>query len=161
MIITTTRSPVAAFIDTLLTALAWLFFIYLLGSGMLAILTGARSAPDLSPLARVLPSMGTLSIYVAVAVVNALVLLLWARYNAVRYGGMDRRSPSEHLDDVRLARSFGVDIVQRMRSARSKAMTVHHTDEGRIRGIDFHDQRDTHLRSVGVSEPRQAQVSWG
>ncbi|KCV59270.1 poly-beta-1,6-N-acetyl-D-glucosamine biosynthesis protein PgaD [Bordetella bronchiseptica 99-R-0433] len=137
MIIKTPRSRVAAAIDALLTALAWFGFFYLFGAGLLAVLQGARGGPEIGWAARVLPSLATLGAYLAVALLNAAVLVAWARYNAMRYGGLDRRRVPDPLGDRDLARSFGVDRAQRARIAGAKSLTVHHTEDGRIRALDF------------------------
>jgi biofilm PGA synthesis protein PgaD len=137
MIIRTPRSRLAAFIDTVLTAIAWIAFIYLFGSGILSVLLDEGSGPRVSFMDRLLPSAGTITIYLAVAIVNAAVLLAWAIYNGFRFKGTDRRSRSEPLDEARLARGFGVDVAMRLRSERARIMTVHHTDEGAIKRIKF------------------------
>ena len=138
MIIRTARSRLAGAIDFLLTALAWAAFAYLLLAGMWNLLLSTSAGPDISWLERLLPSLGTLGIYTAVALFNAALLLAWARYNALRFGGMDRRSAPSPLDDQTLARRFGVSLAQRIGMAGSRIMTVHHSEQGDIVGVDFH-----------------------
>jgi biofilm PGA synthesis protein PgaD len=139
MIIKTTRSRLASFIDAVLTALAWIAFTYLFGSGLVDILSGQREGgPDMTVLARLLPTMGTLGVYAIVAVINAAILLAWARYNAYRYHGVDRRQASMPLTDMQLAQSFGVPLKTRLNSSMAKSMTIHHCGDGHIQRVDIH-----------------------
>lgn len=148
MIIQTPRSRLHAAVDTLLTALAWIGFIYLLGAGLWEMFQGGREqGPDIPVVSVLLPSLGTLGIYLVVALFNAGILLVWARYNAIRYGGLDRRQAPLPLTDAQLAQSFGVHLLLRMRLAGAKAMTVHHTAEGHIHSIDFHIEEAIALAS--------------
>ncbi|MDO9435211.1 poly-beta-1,6-N-acetyl-D-glucosamine biosynthesis protein PgaD [Hydrogenophaga sp.] len=139
MIIRTSRSRLHTFVDAVLTAIAWILFIYLFGSSLIDILSGYREGgPDLSRVERFLPTVGTLGIYALVALVNAAVLLTWALYNAHRFRGVDRRKPPAPLTDVQLAQSFGLPPEQRAESATAKSMTIHHGKDGNIEGIDIH-----------------------
>lgn len=139
MIIKTTRSRLASFVDAVLTALAWIAFTYLFGAALLDILGGRREGgPDMTALARMLPTLGTLGVYALVAMVNAAILLAWARYNAYRFRGVDRRQALAPLTDAQLARSFGLQLEQRQGSAMAKSMTIHLCSDGHIQGIDIH-----------------------
>lgn len=139
MIIKTPRSRLLASVDVLLTSLAWLALIYLLGKGMLAIVQGQRSGPEVTLFERFLPSAGTLGAYAIVAVVNACVLLLWAKYNELRFRGKDRRAALAQLSSEQVAQSFSMDADTRLSVATSRWMTVHHGAEGQVQSIDFHD----------------------
>ncbi|QHE87503.1 poly-beta-1,6-N-acetyl-D-glucosamine biosynthesis protein PgaD [Hydrogenophaga sp. BPS33] len=139
MIIKTSRSRLASFIDAVLTAIAWIAFSYLFGASLLNVLSGQREGgPDMTALTRLLPTMGTLSIYVVVALINAAILLTWARYNAYRFRGVDRRQASLPLNDAQLADRFGLSLKRRLSAAGARSMTIHHCKDGHIRGIDIH-----------------------
>ena len=139
MIIRTSRSRLHTVVDVLLTAIAWIAFIYLFGTSLVEILRGYREGgPDLSRIDRFLPTLGTLSVYALVALVNAAILMTWALYNAFRFRGKDRRQPSAPLTDAQLALSFGLAPQERAGSAAAKSMTIHHGKEGDIEGIDIH-----------------------
>ena len=138
MIIRTPRSRLAGAIDFLVTALAWAAFAYLLLAGMWNLLLSTRAGPNISCLERLLPSLATLGIYTAVALFNAALLLAWARYNALRFSGVDRRSAPAPIDDQALALRFGVPLLHRVDMAASRIMTVHHNAQGEIVGVDFH-----------------------
>jgi biofilm PGA synthesis protein PgaD len=139
MIIRTTRSRLAAFVDVIVTAIAWIAFIYFLGTGLWEIVIGQRQGgPDISRIARFFPTMETLGIYALVALVNGAILLAWARYNAYRFRGVDRRQAPVPLTDAQLAESFGLALAERMGSASAKSMTIHHGREGDIERVDIH-----------------------
>lgn len=139
MIIKTARSRLASSIDAVLTAIAWIAFTYLFGASLVEILSGRREGgPSLGAIAEALPTMATLGIYAVVAVVNALILLGWARYNAYRFRGVDRRRPSAPLSDAQLAQSFGLPLQMRVASTQAKSMTIHHNKDGHISDIRIH-----------------------
>ena len=139
MIIRTSRSRLHTFVDVVLTAIAWIAFIYLFGTSLVEILRGYREGgPDIPPIERFLPTMGTLGIYALVALVNAAILIAWAMYNAARFRGKDRRHPPAALSNAQLAQSFGLPLQQRADSAAAKSMTIHHGKDGDIEGIDIH-----------------------
>lgn len=140
MIIRTPRSRLHFVIDVFVTLVAWVALLYFLGMGMLSILQGQRSGPEVTLLVeRLLPSAGTVGAYMLVAAFNAAVLLLWAKYNEWRFRGKERRTASPLLDDEQLAKSFGIDLPERLRSSRARRMTVHHDSEGNIRNIEIND----------------------
>lgn len=132
MIISTSRTLPGFLFDALLTAVGWMAFIYLFGAGILAILRGAAQGPQASLLPTFLPTLGTLSTYAIVFVINAVILICWALYNNFRFKGFDRRKPIDAISTVRVARSFSVtlDEVNSLRSA--QVLTVHHNAQGGI-----------------------------
>lgn len=140
MIIRTPRSRLHFVIDVIVTLIAWVALLYFFGMGMLSILQGHRSGPEVTLLVeRLVPSAGTVGAYMLVALFNAAVLLLWAKYNEWRFRGKERRQPPTPLTDEQLAKSFGVDLAERLRAAPSRRMTVHHDAEGNVQAIDIHD----------------------
>lgn len=138
MIIKTTRSRLASFVDAVLTALAWIAFAYLFGEALWDIMSRQREGgPGMESLRSALPTLGTLSLYAIVALVNAAILLAWARYNAYRFRGVDRRQALPPLSDAQLAESFGLPLEQRVSAAGARSMTIHHCKDGHIQGIDI------------------------
>ena len=136
MIIQTPRSIAHFLIDFLLTALAWLAFFYLLANGIASIVKGDRHSADISVTAHLLPSIATLLIYLLVAACIALVLYAWAKYNAKRFGGLDRRATPPPLSHEDLAASFGISVEQLEQLRRSYISVIHHTPDGRIVQIE-------------------------
>lgn len=140
-IITTPRSKVITLIDFLLTTLAWFAFCYLFAAGMRPILDGRIRGLDVPVVSRLLPHVHTLLVYGLVAVCIAGLLFVWASYNAVRFGGLDRRTSPPALTDAALATSFDVNSGQLKILHSSQITRIHHTEEGQISLIDFAGDR--------------------
>ncbi|MBO4121747.1 poly-beta-1,6-N-acetyl-D-glucosamine biosynthesis protein PgaD [Cupriavidus gilardii] len=135
MIIRTKRTRVGWLIDALLTALAWIGFGYLCVTGLLAVLRHANAGPDVPFWSALLPTAGTLSIYVVVGLFNGVVLLTWALYNQYRFSGLDRRKPIPALRDDELARSFKVSGEQLRALQKAKVAVVDHEGDGTIADV--------------------------
>ena len=131
----------SSLVDLLLTALAWFVFCYLLATGMHSILQGAALGHASSLVSLLLPDLHTLLAYACVAVGIDLLLLVWARYNTLRFGGLDRRKPRPPLSAAALAASFEIspDLLEALHA--SQGLRIHHTDAGQISKIDFTPQR--------------------
>jgi biofilm PGA synthesis protein PgaD len=136
MIIKTERSAVFTLIDFILTLLAWIAFGYLFIAGIVSIVQGDTPGLAVPIMSRLLPSLRTLLVYVVVAVGIALVLFAWAKYNAIRFGGLDRRKTPPALSNEALATSFEISAEQLTHLRDSRRAVIHHTPEGRIDGID-------------------------
>ena len=136
MIITTKRSRAGYLFDLLLTAVGWLAFVYLFGAGIVAILRGAASGPQAPLWPTFLPTLQTLGSYAVLALLNAAVLVLWAAYNHLRFGGKDRRQPIAPLDDHRLALSFAVTPRQIAQLRAARVASIHHGGDGEIQTIE-------------------------
>ena len=86
-LIFTERRLLPRIIDVLLTAIAWVGFIYLIYKGLITALAH-------SPYMGVRPfftTLDTVTFYILVALVNGLVLIGWAKYNQFRFR-VERRS---------------------------------------------------------------------
>ena len=70
------------------------------------------------------------------ALLNAAVLVLWAAYNHLRFGGKDRRQPIAPLDDHRLALSFAVTPRQITQLRAARVTIIHHGGDGEIQAIE-------------------------
>ncbi|MBB1594990.1 poly-beta-1,6-N-acetyl-D-glucosamine biosynthesis protein PgaD [Achromobacter sp. UMC46] len=145
MIITTQRSRAGYLVDLLLTAVGWFAFVYLFGSGIVAILRAAAGGPDVALWPVFLPTVRTLWGYGLLALANAAVLVGWAVYNHRRFGGKDRRKPIRPLSDHRLAMSFAVTPGQLAALRATRVAVIHHGPDGEILQIDKNEPR---LRSV-------------
>jgi len=132
MIIRTTRSRAGFLLDALLTLIGWVAFIYLFGTGILAILRGAAGGPEASLVPTFLPTLGTLSAYAAIALFNAAILVAWAVYNHRRFAGLDRRKAIDAVSLAKMARSFSVTVSEVIRLRTAKVVTVHHHPSGDI-----------------------------
>lgn len=81
-LIFTERRLLPRIIDVLLTAIAWVGFIYLIYKGLITALAH-------SPYMGVRPfftTLDTVTFYILVALVNGLVLIGWAKYNGFVFG---------------------------------------------------------------------------
>lgn len=135
MIIRTPRSHWRWLLDAVLTALAWIGFGLLCVTGMLAILEEAGTGPGVPLWSAMLPTMGTLSLYVVVGLANGVVLLSWALYNQFRFAGMDRRKPIPALANDELARSFSLPVHRLDVLQRAKVAIVAHENDGAIADV--------------------------
>lgn len=143
MIIKTTRSRLATAVDVVVTAVAWIAFVYLFGSGVMEILEGHRQSGPGMRIPYLLPTLGTLGDYALVALLNAGILISWAWYNFLRFRGMDRRKHPAPLTDAQVAQGFHLPLEQRLNAAGAKSMTIRHGKEGNIADIEV----DIPLRS--------------
>ncbi|HEU0229743.1 MAG TPA: poly-beta-1,6-N-acetyl-D-glucosamine biosynthesis protein PgaD [Burkholderiaceae bacterium] len=141
MIIKTPRSRVSALIDFALTLLAWIAFGYLFIDGIVSIVEGNTPGLAVPFMSRLLPELRTLLVYVVVAAIIALVLFAWAKYNAARFGGLDRRKTPPALSSEALADSFEISADQLATLRESRRATIHHTPDGLISGIEASDVR--------------------
>lgn len=137
MLIKTPRSRTNALVDFFLTALAWFVFCYLFVTGIWSILESATPGLSMPLVPRLLLEVHTLLAYVFVAAGIDLLLLAWAVYNALRFGGLDRRKAQPALTCAALAASFEISLELLKALRASQAMRIHHTDEGQINAIDF------------------------
>src|SRR3546814_13058483 len=84
MIIKMPRFWVFALIDFVLTALAWVIFLYLFGGGVASILKGDMPGIAVPLASRLLPFLYTLLVYIVVAIGIGLVLFAWSKYKEIR-----------------------------------------------------------------------------
>ena len=139
MIVKTPRSALASATDGLLTALAWAAFGSLFASGIHSLLTDPAHAA-VPAVSRLLPDVQALVAYALAVACIGLLLSAWACYNAVRFGGLDRRKPPGDTLSTALAGHFDVSPAQLQILRASRTILIHHTDDGRISMIDFmHD----------------------
>lgn len=129
-----TRPVLARAADLVVTIIAWILFIILLYRGVLDAGTKPQSGPR--PLVPdLLSTFDTLTLYLLIALINAMILVGWALYNQFRFRGRDRREPIGALPDRKLARGFRVkeDVLKELRSTRS--VVVFHDEEGNFAGM--------------------------
>ncbi|MFW7342166.1 poly-beta-1,6-N-acetyl-D-glucosamine biosynthesis protein PgaD [Pollutimonas sp. H1-120] len=132
MIITTARSRAGLLLDAVLTIIGWIGFVYLFGTGILAIIYGAAQGPRAPLLPLFSPTLGTLSSYAVIAAANAAILIAWALYNHWRFKDQDRRKPLKAVGAGHLARSFALTLDQVDGLAVTKIATIHHDAQGYI-----------------------------
>lgn len=130
MIIRTRRSRTAVIADTLLTALGWLGFSYLVMAGVIAVVSGVDHSLEISMLGSVLPTTQVLLLYAVIAAINALLLMLWGTYRR----RLTRVAPRDAtiLDDALFAERFALSRPQLQDIRLSQLLVIHHTENGEI-----------------------------
>lgn len=135
MIIFTRRSRIGFFLDTLLTVIGWVGFIYLFGTGIVAILQESAHGPQGPLWSAFLPTAGTITTYALIAAVNAAILIAWALYNNWRFSEFDRRRPIAPIDTPDIAQSFMLSASAVSGLNSTKISTLHHDAQGSIMSI--------------------------
>ena len=135
-IIRTRQRPILIVIDAFFTVVAWIGLLYLLVKGIWPFVDG-HDGPLLN--ASAFDALGTLQIYLWVALFNALVLISWARYQQRKSKSYaQRRLPAPVVGDIGLSKSFKLsgDRLKKLRSPGS--MTIHNDQEGDVLHVVSH-----------------------
>jgi biofilm PGA synthesis protein PgaD len=135
-IIRTRQRPFLVLIDVFLTVLAWIGLLYLLVRGLWPLID-THDGPRID--ASVFEALGTLQIYLWVALLNAVILIGWARYQqrkSKRFA--QRRLPAPVVDDQGLSKSFKLtgDRLAKLRTPGS--MTIHNNQDGDVSHVVTH-----------------------
>ena len=135
MIIKTERRLLARLIDFLLTLLAWCCLLYLFGKAFLNYVPAQESQylPKIS-----LAHWGvtnTLTTYLLVVFFNALLLIVWARYNQFRFRGKTSRRPFEPLTSQELSQHFEQTPGQLKKLRQARISTLEHDEAGTLVAI--------------------------
>ena len=135
-IIRTRQRPFLVVIDVFFTVLAWIGLLYLLASGLWPLID-THDGPRIN--ASVFDALGTLQIYLWVALLNAVILISWARYQQRKSKSYaQRRLPAPVVDDQGLSKSFKLtgDRLKKLRTPGS--MTIHNDQEGDVSHVVTH-----------------------
>lgn len=152
-IVRTRQRPFLVVVDVFFTVLAWIGLLYLLVRGIWPLIEPNGYFKVESTM---LDALGTLHIYLWVALLNAVILIAWARYQhrkSKRYA--QRRLPAPVVDDEGLSKSFKLtgDSLARLRQLGT--MVIHNNEAGEIsRVITRFLRLDPHAR-----QPLQPSVS--
>ncbi|UHC84326.1 poly-beta-1,6-N-acetyl-D-glucosamine biosynthesis protein PgaD [Pseudomonas sp. NIBR-H-19] len=136
-IIRTRQRPILVVIDVILTVVTWVGLLLLLMRGLWPLIETHAGAPRIDSSA--FDALGTLQIYLWIAVVNAVILIAWARYQQRKSRSFaQRRLPSPVIDDAGLSKSFKLcdDRLQKLRTP--GVMTIHNDQEGDISHVVTH-----------------------
>lgn len=151
IIIKTAHSRLQVARDGLLTALAWIAFLYLLAAGIRAFVPRGMRGLAVPMVARLLPDLRTLLLYALVALGIGALLFAWAGYNALRYGALDRRKPAPALTRQALARRFDLDAGQLSTLHDSQIVHILHDETGNILQLQANDGNSNASRNNVVS----------
>ncbi|MBF6615878.1 poly-beta-1,6-N-acetyl-D-glucosamine biosynthesis protein PgaD [Pollutimonas thiosulfatoxidans] len=137
MIIQTQRTPGVFALDVVLTAFGWAGFFYLFTRGVLSLLHTLPFRPQVPLLEVFLPTLSTLALYLLVAAFNALLVVLWARYNRIA-STSDRAQalPHTEADDDVLAAHFHVSCNQLHEIQDSRVTVIYHSEDGDIAHLE-------------------------
>lgn len=114
-------------LDVVLTLIAWLGFSYLIYAGLIAAL-------KLSPFMGIRPffsTLNTVTFYLAVACINAMALVGWAKYNELRFR-TERRKRRPELGRDEVAASFAITPELALEMSKGQVFTLAHYDTGAI-----------------------------
>ncbi|UWF49550.1 poly-beta-1,6-N-acetyl-D-glucosamine biosynthesis protein PgaD [Pseudomonas sp. N3-W] len=135
-IIRTRQRPFLIVVDVFFTVLAWIGLLYLLVRGLWPLLD-SHDGPRID--GTFFDALGTLQIYLWVALFNAVVLISWARYQQRKSRSFaQRRLPAPVADDEGLSKSFKLtgDRLERLRTPGS--MIIHNNQDGDISHVVPH-----------------------
>lgn len=135
-IIRTRQRPFLIVIDAFFTILAWIGLLYLLVRGLWPLID-THGGPRID--ASFFDALGTLQIYLWVALFNAVVLISWARYQHRKSKSFaQRRLPAPVVDDHGLSKSFKLtgDRLEKLRTPGS--MTIHNNQDGDVSHVISH-----------------------
>lgn len=136
-IIRTRQRPVLVVVDVLITLVAWIGLLFLLIRGLWPLVETHAGGPRIDHSA--FDALGTLQIYLWVALVNAVVLIGWARYQQRKSRSFaQRRLPAPVIDDQGLSKSFKLcdERLQKLRTP--GVMTIHNDQDGDISHVETH-----------------------
>lgn len=135
-IIRTRQRPFLIVLDAFFTVLAWVGLLYLLVRGLWPLID-THDGPRID--ASFFDALGTLQVYLWVALLNAVILISWARYQHRKSKSFaQRRLPAPVVDDQGLSKSFKLtgDRLEKLRTPGS--MTIHNNQDGDVSHVDNH-----------------------
>lgn len=151
MIIKTKRPASIVVVDTAITAVAWIAFIYQFTKGVLFLLSEHSGAP-LSNMFGVglTPTMTTLIVCVIVCMFNATVVYAWAQWQKTRHAKTHRHPYALELSPDALANHFSLSPQQLDNVQDSRVTVVYHSASG---GITHLETSDLQLQHVSARLP--------
>lgn len=126
-LIFTERRILPRLLDTLFTLIAWVGFGWLISQGLI---NASRARPDAGA-SHLGLDVGTIGMYLLVALFNAMLLILWARYNQHRFS-VERRRRRGALPEEVLAQLSGVPAERVKQLQGTRSMVVSHDADGAI-----------------------------
>ncbi len=130
-LILTEQRPIPRLIDSLLTILAWVGFIYLFTMG-LWIFSHHDARLSTLPLSS---ELNAIALYIAIAIFNALLLIVWAKYNQRRFS-IERRRHRPALTHAEIAQSFILEQALLETLRQSKVSSITYDNQGHIIDIN-------------------------
>lgn len=128
-IIRTRQRPFLMVVDVVLTILAWIGLVYLLARGLMP-MVDSHAGPRIN--VSLFDALTTLQFYAWVAVINAVLLISWARYRQRRHRQYPPRLPAPVVDSQRLSERFKLSDETFAQMRQSGIVIVHNDEEGGI-----------------------------
>ena len=123
LIITTKRSPLRKLFDYLATFVLWILFAFFIFHFLDAMLSGVFWESE---------ARNRLQFYFMLAVANAIVLILWAFYNMLRFQ-KQQYNAALHYNSRQFAQSLGISEELYQQIQNSRKMRVNFNNHGQIK----------------------------
>lgn len=114
-------------VDTILTSLMWISFVYLIFAGLIYALYEGEETDSQSFLDFLFEDIATIAGYTVFFFVNGIILVSWAKYNQFR-GRTERRTRRDGLTDTELSKEFNIPP-ETLRDLRHHSVVTIHNDE--------------------------------
>lgn len=139
-LVRTRQRKVMWIIDVLLTLMAWAGLIWLLARGITSMLE-THGGPRFD--APIFAALNTLQIYLWIALLNAVILISWARYQQHRGRKFaQRRAEAKALSDQNLNESFSLGEGDLEQLRRPGVLVIHNDEDGGVAEVKSHVSRD-------------------
>ncbi len=125
--------------DWVLSALMWAIYLYLIREVFIELYLLAEDAfdwasqstrPHAEPTA--FRFAYTLGIYAIVVVLNGTILIGWAVYNQLRFGGVESRKATAAVEPAELGRFYGVAADQVIEWQKARSLVMIHDADGKL-----------------------------
>lgn len=136
MIIRSARGHGRFILDCLLTAGAWVAFIFLFARGLWSMSTEKVNGVNQPSFSHILPTLSDLSVYIFAMLVQGGILILWAQYNYCRFRGALRRTPYTPLAALTLLHDYGISAPTLQALRTWPLSVIHHAHDGSITRVE-------------------------
>jgi biofilm PGA synthesis protein PgaD len=149
-----TRSAWARGLDWVLSALAWLFYLYVIRDVFIdlyyittqsfAWMFDGSGRPSVAAMERL---FSTLRLYGVVVLANGTILIVWALYNQLRFRGQYRRVADRTVSVEDLATLYRLPAADIARWQSSRILVMHHDADGTLANVSVKDIDQMRLQS--------------
>lgn len=151
-----TRSAWARGRDWVLSALAWLLYLYVIREVFIDLyyittqsftwMFDGSGRPSVAAMARF---FSTLRLYGVVVLANGVILIVWALYNQLRFRGQYRRVADRPVTVEDLATLYRLPAADIARWQGSRILVMHHDADGTLTNVAAKDLDQIRLQSPG------------
>ncbi len=134
-IVRTTQHWLPKVIDTGLTLMAWIGFLYLLATGFLSLVQENVYNQQSGKL--LLETVNSMTFYLILAGVMVSGFLAWAKYSQLRVQRFDRRKRVPEITEQKLAQSFRLHQGVLSFLQRQQRLVVHSDEQGHVQAFEF------------------------